>query len=678
MLLALLRRSLTWGANRKRALRAPRPRPSFVPRLTLLEDRTVPSTFTVKNLNNSGPDSLRAAIAAANANPDADTIKFAGALTGTITLTSELSITQDVTIDGTGANKITVSGGGVTRVFNISGSSTDVTINKLTIANGRASVPGGNAFGGGLLNNGASVSLDKVVFTNNQAVGLAVGGGAVANLGGHFTADHTDFLGNTAQSADTDNAFGGAVYNDQGAISAIDHATFSGNRALGGAGNGGAIGAVGGSQVTLNHSSFDGNEAQGSPVGPVGGAFGGAIHAQRIGLIASAAPTLTITHCSFTGNQVLVRAATNGANVDHQANGGAIRIEDGSEVTVSHSTFDGNRALGGAGGDGGAGSAGGAGGNAFSGAIANGSATLIVSHSQFTGNEVHGGNGGKGGSGGGRGGSGGFGLGSAISSTALSATLVPPTAQIDHCEFVGNRASGGDGGAGGSGGNGGDGGRGDGGAIINLIGTITVSHCSILQNAAQGGAGGAPGSGAGTVGGAGGTARGGGFSNNAGGTATVSHTAIVQNRATGGAGGTGATGGAALGGGAFNGRPSPLGPFSTTLTFSDCTISGNLATGGAGGVGGNGGNAFGGGIFNGNPPPAPGTPDRVLYLYGTHVTDNQAVGGAAGAGGTAGLGQGGGLYNQTGALAFVDAFTTITGNDATTSDDDIFGIVTPI
>ena len=53
-----------------------------------LEDRTVPSTFTVLNLADSGPGSLRQAILDANANPGADLIRFApAARDGTIALT---------------------------------------------------------------------------------------------------------------------------------------------------------------------------------------------------------------------------------------------------------------------------------------------------------------------------------------------------------------------------------------------------------------------------------------------------------------------------------------------------------------------------------------------------------------------------------------------------------------
>src|SRR5437016_3839555 len=89
-------------ASRLQRLRPVALRRSFVPEVTVLEDRTVPSTFTVLNLNNSGQDSLRAAITAANANPNADVIQFANGLHGTIPLASELGITSDLTIAGPG------------------------------------------------------------------------------------------------------------------------------------------------------------------------------------------------------------------------------------------------------------------------------------------------------------------------------------------------------------------------------------------------------------------------------------------------------------------------------------------------------------------------------------------------------------------------------------------------
>ena len=114
-------------------------RRSFVPRFDVLEDRTLPSTLTVMNLNDSGTGSLRAAISAANAQPG-DTIDFANGLHGTITLTSgEMLISNSVTINGPGTNQQSISGNNSSRIFEIANNPMlNVTINDLTITHGHS------------------------------------------------------------------------------------------------------------------------------------------------------------------------------------------------------------------------------------------------------------------------------------------------------------------------------------------------------------------------------------------------------------------------------------------------------------------------------------------------------------------------------------------------------------
>src|SRR5262245_2083628 len=82
-----------------------RPRPG----LESLDARLVPAAFHVTTLADSGDGSLRAAVAQANAHAGADTIDFQPGLTGTIALTGgELDLTDDLKINGPGADKLTV------------------------------------------------------------------------------------------------------------------------------------------------------------------------------------------------------------------------------------------------------------------------------------------------------------------------------------------------------------------------------------------------------------------------------------------------------------------------------------------------------------------------------------------------------------------------------------------
>ena len=89
----------------------------YEPSLELLEKRETPSTFIVKNTNDSGADSFRQAILDANSNAGPDSVVFniPGPGVHTISVSSALPvITGPVVIDGT-AQIIELSGSGAGR-----------------------------------------------------------------------------------------------------------------------------------------------------------------------------------------------------------------------------------------------------------------------------------------------------------------------------------------------------------------------------------------------------------------------------------------------------------------------------------------------------------------------------------------------------------------------------------
>jgi hypothetical protein len=102
------------------------------------------------------------------------------------------------------------------------------------------------------------------------------------------------------------------------------------------------------------------------------------------------------------------------------------------------------------------------------------------------------------------------------------------------------------------------------------------------------------------------------------------------------------------------------------LTVSHTLLFGNLALGGDGGPSGNGGNGLGGGLY---------ISGGTAQLESACIVDNQAVGGSGGAGGQDSQGIGGGVYIATGISACADGGTRIDYNFASTSDDDVFGVL---
>ena len=147
---------------------------------------------TVTTMADSGPGSLRSAIAAASSG---DAISFASGLSGTVTLTSgPLVIDKTLAIDGPGVSLLTISGNHASRVFFINpgapgaltgppATTPTVSIARLRIADGLAQGAaagagdiaggaGGSAgMGGGIFINRAAVTLTGVAVSGNAATG---------------------------------------------------------------------------------------------------------------------------------------------------------------------------------------------------------------------------------------------------------------------------------------------------------------------------------------------------------------------------------------------------------------------------------------------------------------------------------------------------------------------------
>src|SRR5262249_23589102 len=142
-LMSVLRSVSKWFRGRGRPAAAVRKPARARLGLESLDARVVPAAFHVTTLADGGDGSLRAAVGQANAHAGADTIVFDEGLIGTIALTGgELDITDDLKINGPGADQLIVSGGNLSRVFQVEAGEA-VSISGLTIAGGHADTGNG-------------------------------------------------------------------------------------------------------------------------------------------------------------------------------------------------------------------------------------------------------------------------------------------------------------------------------------------------------------------------------------------------------------------------------------------------------------------------------------------------------------------------------------------------------
>lgn len=268
----------------------------------------MPSTLTVTNNFDSGAGSLRAEIAAAQSGA---TIVFAPSLDGqTIKLTSgELHVSQNLTIQGPGLSNLTVSGGGVSRVFEVDGATTTVSLSGLTIGQGDGVA--GTAFdgeSGGILNFG-TLTVSGCDVVGNTAKNS---GGGIYNAG-TLTVSGSELLSNVS----TD---GGGIFNAQGGTLKVNSESLLGNYDYGDLGNeayndGGGIYNAG--TATIANSTLDYDWTDGNTYG------GGAIY--NVG-------TMKVTGCTFTADGFL--PFPNGDDGT-----GGIYNASGATLTVNNSVF---------------------------------------------------------------------------------------------------------------------------------------------------------------------------------------------------------------------------------------------------------------------------------------------------------------------------------------------------
>ncbi len=338
--------------------------------------------INVTTTADSGAGSLRSAITSAQAG---DTIKFASTLANkVIKLTSgQINLTKNVTIDGTGAANLTISGNSTGRIFQVQ-KHIDATVRNLSITNGYSNGRGGaigvadygsiivensrfsnNRGGvGGALHIGFSgkgtiinssfdnndgtltksgfssgaiathgsgnLTVKNSQFTNNKGVN----GGAIYSLLGGLTVENSVFRNNSSTGESNGRGGGGAIFTDGadpigpgntvGGLIAIRGSKFEGNKTKG---EGGALFlyGYGADKIVLEDSTVVGNTANFSNSGA---AKGGGLRANS---------ALTIRNVTFANN-----------TSDKQ--GGALWIDGGSAKNIINSTFSGNKAVTDAGG----------------------------------------------------------------------------------------------------------------------------------------------------------------------------------------------------------------------------------------------------------------------------------------------------------------------------------------
>ncbi len=335
--LSHLKRQFRNGQNRKIRLRGKRNQQhrsaaavQASPQMAeTLEDRTLLTAFIVMNTDDSGAGSLRDAIEQANANAGADTITFDASLAGqSIVLSTELQITDDLTVTGLGSDLLTLDGNGDSQIFQVDDG---VFNNAITVEISGLTLTNGSGDRGGAIFNQETLSIIDSILSGNTA---SLNGGAISNYYGDLSIQNSKLVGNMTGTPEAD-GYGAGIYQLQGTLT-IDNSELTGNQALG---LGGGVYILQSDQFLVSHSQFSSNSAH----------SGGAIYNNN--------NPLTVEQTLFTENHAtgLLGGAiyTNKDSVqisqsqfienDSVARGGGLFADSGT-LTVSTSLFSGNSA----------------------------------------------------------------------------------------------------------------------------------------------------------------------------------------------------------------------------------------------------------------------------------------------------------------------------------------------
>lgn len=327
----------------------------------LAAPRVAPAgSVVVQTCEDSGPGSLRAAVAAA---ADGDVVDLSTLGCGQIALSSGAIVigVANLSVKGPGMAALTLSGGDSDRVFDHAGTGT-LGVSDLTLTHGRASGDGGCVRSAGQVN---LVNVTVTACAAGDAATANVSGGGIATQGDATIAGST-FDANTVDGSQR--VRGGAIAAG-GRFSATD-SRFTNNRAwshdandghsLQNIAEGGAILALG--ETELVDSTVSGNTAQSDSYEAFGGGVSAGSHPDDVtaslDVLRSEISHNTVdSACAVcapqgggivaVGDARLRRARLTDNRVGsthHYGGGGGLRSFDASSLEIADSTISGNHA----------------------------------------------------------------------------------------------------------------------------------------------------------------------------------------------------------------------------------------------------------------------------------------------------------------------------------------------